>query len=108
VHDEENRIMKIRRETKADIEAITEITKQAFENHAFSQNTEHFIIHALRAANALTVSLVEMVRRIAPYAPTTAASIQEPSHIHIEIGLYPLNTPNRYETGGRSELFRDN
>ena len=50
--------MKIRQETEADIEAITEITKQAFENHPFSQNTEQFIIHALRTANALTVSLV--------------------------------------------------
>ncbi len=50
--------MMIREETQADIEAITEITKQAFENHPFSRNTEQFIIHALRTANALTVSLV--------------------------------------------------
>ncbi len=50
--------MKIRDETEADIEAVTEITKLAFENHPFSRNTEQFIIHALRGANALTVSLV--------------------------------------------------
>lgn len=50
--------MMIREETQADIEAITEITKQAFENHPFSRNTEQFIIHALRTANAMTVSLV--------------------------------------------------
>ena len=50
--------MIIRQETQADIEAITEITKLAFENHPFSNNTEQFIINALRAANALTVSLV--------------------------------------------------
>jgi len=50
--------MMIRQEIPADIEAITEITKLAFENHPFSRNTEHFIIHALRAANAQTVSLV--------------------------------------------------
>jgi putative acetyltransferase len=40
--------MKIRDETEADIESITEITKQAFENHPFSRNTEQFIIHAAR------------------------------------------------------------
>jgi len=50
--------MLIRDETESDIEAITEITKQAFANHPFSRNTEQFIIHALRGANALTVSLV--------------------------------------------------
>jgi len=50
--------MIIRKETQADIEAITEITKLAFENHPFSHNTEQFIINALRAAKALTISLV--------------------------------------------------
>jgi putative acetyltransferase len=61
VYDEENSVMLIRQETEADIEANTEITKPAFENHAFSRNTEQFIIHALRAANALTVSLVSEI-----------------------------------------------
>jgi len=50
--------MMIRQETQADIDAITAITKLAFENQPFSRNTEQFIIHALRTANALTVSLV--------------------------------------------------
>jgi len=50
--------MMIRQEKQADIDAITAITKLAFENHPFSRNTEQFIIHALRTANALTVSLV--------------------------------------------------
>ncbi len=50
--------MIIRQETQTDIEAITEITKLAFENHPYSRNTEQFIINALRAANALTISLV--------------------------------------------------
>jgi putative acetyltransferase len=51
-------MMLIRPETQADIDAITEITKLAFENHPFSRNTEQFIILALRAADALAVSLV--------------------------------------------------
>ena len=40
----------IRKETKLDVEAISNITKLAFENHPFSKNTEQFIINALRAA----------------------------------------------------------
>ncbi len=50
--------MIIRNEKKSDIEVISEITIAAFENHPHSNNTEQFIIGALRAANALTVSLV--------------------------------------------------
>jgi putative acetyltransferase len=50
--------MVIRKETESDIEAISNITKLAFENHPYSNNTEQFIINALRAANALTISLV--------------------------------------------------
>ena len=50
--------MIIRKETESDAEAIFNITKLAFENHPYSHNTEQFIINALRAANALTISLV--------------------------------------------------
>jgi len=50
--------MIIRKENQSDVGAITDITKAAFKNHPFSNNTEQFIINALRAANALTVSLV--------------------------------------------------
>jgi len=50
--------MIIRKETAADIEAISEVTIAAFKTLAISNNTEQFIINALRAADALTVSLV--------------------------------------------------
>jgi len=40
---------------------ISEITRAAFANHPHSNQTEEFIVHALRAANALTVSLVAEV-----------------------------------------------
>jgi putative acetyltransferase len=50
--------MIIRNETAADIEAIAEVTEAAFETLAISRHTEQFIIKALRAAGALTVSLV--------------------------------------------------
>jgi predicted N-acetyltransferase YhbS len=53
--------MIIRSEKPSDIEAITEVTNVAFEDYPFSQQTEHFIIRDLRAAGALTISLVSEV-----------------------------------------------
>jgi putative acetyltransferase len=51
----------IRSETSADANAIAEVTAAAFRTMAVSQQTEHFIIAALRAAKALTISLVAEV-----------------------------------------------
>jgi putative acetyltransferase len=51
----------IRNETTADIEAISEVTIAAFKTLDVSNQTEHFIIEALRAANSLTLSLVAEV-----------------------------------------------
>jgi putative acetyltransferase len=48
----------IRNETAADIAGLSKVTEAAFRNHPHSRQTEQFIIHALRKANALTVSLV--------------------------------------------------
>lgn len=53
--------MSIRSEKPADIEAITEVTERAFEDHSFRLQTEHLIIRDLRAAGALTISLVAEV-----------------------------------------------
>ena len=50
--------MIIRSEKPSDIEVIAEVTKAAFEDHSFSQQTEHLTIHDLRAAGALSISLV--------------------------------------------------
>lgn len=51
----------IRRETEADVSAITEVTVAAFNSLEISNHTEQFIITALRAAKALAVSLVAEV-----------------------------------------------
>ena len=48
----------IRRETYADAAAITEVTVAAFKTLEVSNHTEQFIVAALRAAKALTLSLV--------------------------------------------------
>lgn len=48
----------IRSENDGDARAITEVTVAAFKTLEISSHTEQFIIDALRAAGALTVSLV--------------------------------------------------
>ena len=50
--------MIIRKETTSDIEAISQVTTAAFKTLPISNHTEQFIIEALRAAGALTLSLV--------------------------------------------------
>lgn len=69
--------MIIRAETPADIAAITDVTVAAFRNHPLSHQTEQFIVNALRAANALAVSLVaeaggQVVGHIA-FSPVTVS-----------------------------------
>jgi putative acetyltransferase len=91
--------MIIRQETQADIEAITEITKLAFENHPYSQNTEQFIIHALRTTGALTVSLVAeidgaVVGHIA-FSPVTFTDGSENWY-----GLGPVSVIPEYQRQG--------
>jgi putative acetyltransferase len=51
----------IREETSDDVSAIAEVTTAAFKTLAISNQTEQFVITALRAAKALTVSLVAEV-----------------------------------------------
>ncbi len=50
--------MIIRNERESDIEAIFEVTKAAFVDCPHGEHTEQFIVNALRAAQALSVSLV--------------------------------------------------
>ena len=82
----------IRNETDADIGAITEVTVAAFKTLEISNHTEQFIIEALRAANALTVSLVAEVD----------------SHVIGHIAFSPVNisdgTQNWYGLGPVSVL----
>jgi putative acetyltransferase len=50
--------MIIRNELESDVETISAVTRAAFESCPYGNHTEEFIVNALRAANALTVSLV--------------------------------------------------
>lgn len=56
-----NAQMLIRNERPDDIHAITELTVAAFKTLEISGHTEQFIVEALRAAQALTVSLVAVL-----------------------------------------------
>lgn len=53
-----NRKIVIRSETDADVNAITKVAVTAFKSLEISNHTEQFIIATLRAAKALTISLV--------------------------------------------------
>ena len=62
----------IRDETNADVGMIAEVTIAAFKTLEISNHTEQFIIEALRAAKALTVSLVaEMDGRVIGHIAVT-------------------------------------
>jgi putative acetyltransferase len=50
--------VKIRNETSADVSAIAELTVAVFRTMAISSHTEQFVLATLRAAKALTISLV--------------------------------------------------
>ena len=70
--------MIIRKEKVADIEAITEVTIAAFKTLPISKHTEQFIIYALRAAGALTISLVaEIDRRVVGHVAFSPVTISD-------------------------------
>ncbi|MBU4263220.1 MAG: N-acetyltransferase [Proteobacteria bacterium] len=91
--------MIIRPETPADIEAIDAVAIAAFKNHPFSQQTEQFIVKALRAAHALTLSLVaeldgQVVGHIA-FSPVTISDGSPNWH-----GLGPISVLPAYQRQG--------
>jgi putative acetyltransferase len=68
----------IRTETSADIDAITEVTTAAFKTLEISNHMEQFIIKALRAAKALTVSLVaELYGRVIGHVAFSPVAISD-------------------------------
>jgi putative acetyltransferase len=70
----------IREETAADIRAIAEVTAAAFATLEISNKTEQYIIEALRAADALAVSLVaELNGRVVGHIAFSPVSISDGS-----------------------------
>jgi putative acetyltransferase len=89
----------IRSKTDADVSTITEVTVAAFKTLEISHHTEPFIITALRAAQALTVSLVAEVdgRVIGPiaFSPVTLSE-----GTRNEYGLGPVSVAPAYQRQG--------
>src|SRR5512136_2407212 len=82
----------IRSETEADVNAITGVTIAAFKTLEISNHTEQFIVAALRAAKALTLSLVaEADGRVIGHIAFSPVSISD-------------GTPNWYGLGPVSVL----
>lgn len=70
--------MVIREERSADQAAITSVTMAAFQDHPVSRQTEHFIVDALRASGALSLSLVaEVDGQVVGHAAFSPVSISD-------------------------------
>jgi putative acetyltransferase len=91
--------MIIRNETKSDIEVISEVTRAAFENHPYSNQTEQFIVTGLRAAGALTISLVaEVGGKVVGHVAFSPVTISDGSHNWY--GLGPVSVLPEYQKQG--------
>ncbi len=89
----------IRNETDADVSAITDVTAAAFKTLEISNHTEQFIITALRAAKALTLSLVaEMDGRVIGHIAFSAVSISDGTRNWY--GLGPVSVLPEYQRRG--------
>jgi putative acetyltransferase len=107
-------MISIRKETESDIEAIERVTIAAFENHPISQQTEQFIIRALRAANALSLSLVaENDGRIVGHIAFSPAAISDGTKEWYGIGPLSVDPAMQRQGIGKSlmragmELVKD-
>lgn len=89
----------IRCETNDDVSAIDEVTAAAFKTLANSNQTEQFIIAALRAAKALTVSLVAQVDgRVVGHIAFSPVTISDGSPNWY--GLGPVSVLPQYQRRG--------
>ncbi|MGD8388868.1 MAG: N-acetyltransferase [Desulfobacteraceae bacterium] len=91
--------MKIRNETDADVNPVTEVTVAAFETLEISNHTEQFIIEALRAAKALTLSLVaEVDGRVVGHIAFSPVTVSDGTmHWY---GLGPVSVLPEYQRKG--------
>ena len=97
----------IRSETNDDIGAIAEVTIAAFETLEISNHTEQFIIEALRAARALTVSLVaEIHGRVIGHVAFSPVTISDGTRDWY--GLGPVSVlPEHQRKGVGKALIRE-
>jgi putative acetyltransferase len=89
----------IREERESDVDRISEITRAAFRDHPYSHQTEEFIIHALRGAKALALSLVAdvdgQVRGHVAFSPVVISDSSRDWY-----GIGPLSVQPEYQRQG--------
>jgi putative acetyltransferase len=89
----------IRNETDADTDAIAEVTIAAFRTLEVSNQTEHFIIQTLRAAKALTISIVaESNCRVVGHIAFSPVTISDGTQNWY--GLGPVSVLPEYQRNG--------
>jgi putative acetyltransferase len=99
--------MIIRKERAADCDAIAQVTIAAFKTLPISNNTEQFIINALRAAGALTLSLVaEIDGRIVGHIAFSPVTISDGTRDWY--GLGPISVLPEYHKQGVGKSLINN
>jgi putative acetyltransferase len=99
--------MIIRNERESDVEAISDVTKAAFENHPHSQHTEQFIVNALRVANALTISLVaEVDGKVVGHIAFSPVTISDGSHNWYGLGPISVLPECQRQGIGKSLIYK--
>ncbi len=94
-----NLTFKLRNEINADVNAIAEVTVDAFKTLEISNHTEQFIIAALRAAKALTMSLVaEVDGRVIGHIAFSPVTISDGTRNWY--GLGPVSVLPEYQRQG--------
>ncbi|OTG67256.1 GNAT family N-acetyltransferase [Acinetobacter silvestris] len=89
----------LRSEQQNDIQAIFDLTARAFADVEHSSHTEQFIVNALRAANALTISLVaEYQHKIVGHVAISPITIS--SGALNWYGLGPISVAPEYQNQG--------
>lgn len=92
-------LLHIRPETTADIDAIDAVTVAAFLDAAHTSHTEQFIVKALRAAEALTVSQVaELHGRIVGHVAVSPVTLSDGSAGWF--GLGPISVSPAHQRHG--------
>jgi putative acetyltransferase len=100
-------VVTVRRETESDRDAIRHVNVAAFRDHPFSQQTEHLIVDALRAAGALTVSLVaELDGQVVGHIAFSPARIGDASSNWYLLGPVAVHPDHQRRGIGRGLIER--
>ena len=93
----------IRPETPSDEKSIEQVTRRAFLSHPHSHQTEQFIIRGLRAARALSISLVaEDAGRLVGHVAFSPVTITDGSVGWYGVGPVSVDPPWQHRGIGRA------